>query len=528
MTEGTKTASFWGVAVIAIAVAALAAWPRNVVEPQASLVGQPLFEEFTNPLVAASLEIITFDEDQGRPAKFEVGKQSGSELWTIKSRGGYPADAFEQMQKAATALVGLKILDVQTRNAEAHDDLGVVEPNLEKLQTGDVGVGRLVAFRDEANNRLASLVIGDPVKDDPSKRYVRIPGQDPVYVVKLDESDLTSNFRSWIEDDLLRLSSIEIKKVSIDDYLSTPGATQMTRTRSYSAQVEKTITDWTIQSLLEYDPNDELIEPTVVELTEEDRPNREKLDLLANALDDLTIVDVIRKPEGLRIDVNNNADLRGNRNAMASLGQRGFFPQENTDGSVDIYSANGELLVTLEDGVQYKLRFGNIAGISPTESESEEVETGVNRYLLVTTQVDESQFPVPAMRPIPNSVEELKATLAKENPSENTEEKAADPDQELTEEEWQERLEAEQEIITKENRRMMDERKNLLADAKRRADELNQRFTDWYYVIPEETYSMLRIKRDQILANPKGTGPVPPLAPSAPGSGLPPLQLPQF
>ena len=188
---------------------------------------------------------------------------------------------------------------------------------------------------------------------------------------------------------------------------------------------------------------------------------------------------------------------------------------------MDIYSANGELLVTLEDGVQYKLRFGNIAGISPTESESEEVETGVNRYLLVTTQVDESQFPVPAMRPIPNSVEELKATLAKENSSENTEEKAADPDQELTEEEWQERLEAEQEIITKENRRMMDERKNLLAEAKRRADELNQRFTDWYYVIPEETYSMLRIKRDQILANANGAGPVPPLR-TAPQSGLPP------
>ena len=38
------------------------------------------------------------------------------------------------MQKVATALVGLKILDVQTRNAEAHDDLGVVEPNLENFK----------------------------------------------------------------------------------------------------------------------------------------------------------------------------------------------------------------------------------------------------------------------------------------------------------------------------------------------------------------------------------------------------------
>ena len=38
---------------------------------------------------------------------------------------------------------------------------------------------------------------------------------------------------------------------------------------------------------------------------------------------------------------------------MASLGQRGFFPQENTDGCGHLL-ANGEL-PTLEDGVQYKL-----------------------------------------------------------------------------------------------------------------------------------------------------------------------------
>ena len=532
MSEGTKTASFWGVAAVAVAIAAFTAWPRSVVEPQSSLIGQSLFEEFTDPMVAASLEIITFDEEQGRQAKFEVGRQSGSELWTIKSRGGYPADAFEQMQKAATSLVGLKILDVQTRNAEDHDDLGVIEPNLEKLQTGDVGVGRLVSFKDESNNRLASLVIGDRVKDDPSKRYVRIPGQDPVYVVTLDESDLTSNFRSWIEDDLLLLSSIEIKTVEIDDYLSNVGSTRITRTRNYTAEVEKTVTDWNIKRLLEYDPNDELIEPTSVQLTAADQANRSKLDQMANALDDLRIVDVVRKPEGLEVDVDNNMSLKGNNSALASLGQRGFYPQENTNGSVEIYSANGELHVTLEGGVRYNLRFGNIAGISPTEQDSDQVETGVNRYLLVTTEVDPTQFPPPSIRPIPNTVEELKKNLAEKTSDDTSDKESTDGDTELTDEEWQERLEAEQEIITKENRRLMDDRKNQLAEAERRASELNQRFSDWYYVISEETYSMLRIKRDQLLESDASQTPASglfnPNNPSNSGSGLPPLQLPQF
>lgn len=583
MSEGTKTACFWGVATVALVVAAVAAWPRKVTEPQATLVGQPLFEEFTDPLAAASLEIITFDEDQGRPAKFEVGKQGDTELWTIKSRGGYPADALEQMRNAATALVGLKILDVQTRNAEDHDDLGVIEPNLEKLQSGDVGIGRLVTFRDASNNRLASIVIGDADKDDPQKRYVRIPGQDPVYVVKLDESHLTSDFRRWIEDDLLRLSSIEIETIEIQDYLSTPGNTRMVRARNYSAEIDKEGSEWTLRRLRDYDPNDEFIEPTEVEVGAQDQLNREKLDLLANALDDLKIVDVVRKPEGMNADLKNNRELASDKNALASLGQRGFYPQLKTDGGVEIYSANGELHITLSDGVKYVMRFGNIAGLSPSEETSENgnqdevVETGVNRYLLVTTEVDESKFPIPEMKPIPNTVEELKEMLGvgkqpqeeaaaeaatdddqPEAAADSTAESTAEPndsaeeddsaapsesaagseqpaaeasppaeasaDDELTEEEWQERLEAEQEIITKENRRIMDERKDRLATAERRAKELNARFADWYYVIPEETYSQLRIKRDELLSGDSAASSQ--TAPGPADGALPQLQLP--
>lgn len=555
MSEGTKTASFCVAAVAALAIAAVAAWPRRVSEPQASLVGQPLFEEFTDPLSAASLEIITFNEEEGRPAKFEVGKQGDSELWTIKSHGGYPADALDQMRDAATALVGLKILDVQTRNAEDHDDLGVVEPNLEKLRSGDVGIGRLVTFRDASNNRLASIVVGDTVKDDPEKRYVRIPGQDPVYVVKLDESHLTSNFRRWIEEDLLRLSSIEIGSVEIQDYLAAPGQTRFVRARNYTALIKKDGTQWKLQKLLEYDPNDEFIEPTVVEIDDTDGLNAAKLEAMANALDDLKIVDVVRKPEGMDADFTNNRNLASDKNALASLGQRGFFPQLSTDGGVEIYSANGELHVTLNDGVRYILRFGNIAGLARSdEGEGEQqdaafTETGVNRYLLVTTEVDESMFPIPEMRSIPNTVDELKQMLGVEATAEgedpatkdpatdepasdepaadesaadesatesevegdseqsddassvdgNNSEEASGAQDRLTDEEWQERLEAEQEKITKENRRIMDERKDKLATARERVRELNSRFADWYYVIPEETYTQLRVKRDELL-----------------------------
>src|SRR5690606_15088662 len=123
------------------------------------------------------------------------------------SNKGYPADAVDHMKEAANSLVDLKVLDIQSENPEDHEGLGVAEPKLEALKPGDEGVGRLVTLRDESQKTLASLIIGQRLKDDPAKVYVRKPGQDPVYVVKLDDTPLTTRFQDWIEEDLLKLSS---------------------------------------------------------------------------------------------------------------------------------------------------------------------------------------------------------------------------------------------------------------------------------------------------------------------------------
>ena len=69
----------------------------------------------------------------------------------------------------------------------------------------------------------------------------------------------------------------------------------------------------------------------------------------------------------------------------------------------------GELDVTLNTGVKYVLRFGNISGVEDTSTGS---DTGVNRYLLVTTKIDETQFPAPELQTVPKTVDEMKAKLA--------------------------------------------------------------------------------------------------------------------
>ena len=416
MNEGTKTGIFWCVAVVMLAIAAFVAWPTSTKQIDSEqLAGTLLFPKLTDPSVATSMKIVTFDETQGQLDTFEVRKDRETGAWTIPSRGGYPADAVDQMKDAANSLVGLKILDMQTSNPEDHDDLGVAEPKLEELEVGDQGVGRLVTLKDESQQTLAALIIGDATKDD--MIYVRKPGQDPVYVVKLDEAPLTTKFQAWIEDDLLKLSSIDIEDMEIKDYSAAinPGG-QISLTREYDARVEMDGSEWKLDRLLEYDSSSPVAPPTPVNVAEDQKLNTTKFNDIKNALDDLKIADVKRKPDGMSATLRANQDLLTDKEAVGSLAQRGFYPiQRGSD--YEILSANGELSVGLKNGVQYILRFGNISGLtSDADQGDQEAESagGVNRYLLVTTQVDQSKFPAPDLKEKPETVEELKQLLAAE------------------------------------------------------------------------------------------------------------------
>ncbi|HBJ36970.1 MAG TPA: hypothetical protein DDZ51_19870 [Planctomycetaceae bacterium] len=578
-----------------------------------------------------------FDEAQGELQRFEVSKDEATGVWSLPSRNNYPADAAEQMQAAANSLVGVKVLDIQTENAEDHASLGVVEPKADALDVGDEGVGLLVSFKGDKNATLANLIVGNPVAGSNEKRYVRKPGENPVYVVNFDSKVFSTTFSDWIEKDLLQLSSIDISRVDMQVYdsaLTSAGSLSMNRTYDASLEVEAG-SDWKLLSLVKYDQEQQ---PQPVTLAEGEKLATAKLNELKNALDELKIADVASKPKGMSENLKADKDLVSDNEAIRSLAVRGFFPV-NTG---EILSANGEMSVTLNDGVQYVLRFGNVEGIASDrdpegDQDPEEPVGGANRYLLVTAQVDESMFPPPALKSIPKTIEELDAMNqpepadapaaaepsapaapasptdpptpvspaepapeapkpetpaepaaaeqpkvetpadppaptsesattepaapvadaaaddacaddepeakepAEQEPAEDAPAKPADPPAEPvvtqpaaptpqptveeTAEEKQERLEAEQEKITKENQRMLDERKDRVDAARRRVRELNSRFAEWYYVIPESTYRKLRISSDDLIEKPASAEATAPeqVDPASAGPGL---QLP--
>lgn len=405
MKEPQKTGIFAAIAIVAL-VAALLSQPRvSTVDTSGAkaMVGKELFPEFTDPLTAASLSLVKFDETLGTLSDFEVRKDTQSGLWTIPSHAGYPADATTQMRDAATLFVGMKVLGLASESREDHVLYGVVEPDVNRLKVGDQGVGLLVRIKDGKDKDLASLIVGKEIANQPGRRFVRIPTQDATYDVQINATPLTTEFGKWIEKDLLKLSSFDIAELGIRDYaIATGDGRQVALNKVYDADVafDSNTSKWNVKNWVTYNN----LQPVPQEVPAGMAANDSRLNEVKNALDQLEIVDVDRKPSGLSADLKADRDILENRSPdLLSLRDRGFLPVEIPGRGVEILSTSGELLVALNDGVQYVLRFGNLTGNQTGENGGQ-----LTRAMMVVAKLDESRFPPPELQPLPETIEDLK------------------------------------------------------------------------------------------------------------------------
>jgi hypothetical protein len=318
------------------------------------------------------------------------------------------------MSDAANLFVGMKTIDVASEKREDQELFGVIEPDKKNAEKGGKGVGMLVQLRDSKGDMLADLIIGK--ETDNKQRFVRVPSEDVIYVAEIDTVPLSTEFKQWIEADLLKLSSNDVETIGIRDYQLIQVNQGLALNKNYDADLTFSTGNgqWQATKITNYalDP------PADREVGPDEQLNTIKLNEMKSALDNLRIADVAKKPAGLAGDLKGDKSLLANQESLASLNRRGFFPNPNQQGgdTVDFYSKSGELVVTLKDGVQYVLRFGNgTAEIGSTETKEADAATqseesvSFNRYLLVTTRVEEAKFPAPDLEKVPESVEELKA-----------------------------------------------------------------------------------------------------------------------
>jgi hypothetical protein len=368
MNELKRTILFCATAVV-LATAAVLVDPGAATPNIFSDQGELFYPDFTDPQAPKAIEVIDYDADTAtaRPLKVEFRDNK----WVIPSHHSYPADAETRLAKTAAALMELRKDTIVSDNVDDHAEFGVIDP-LDQNATSLVGRGKRVTLRDAEGKVLADFVVGKKLEEKPSERYLRVPGQRRSYAVKTD-ADVSAAFHDWIETDLLKLASGDVRKVLINRY--SINERMGTLDNQETLTLTKTNDKWSLSG--------------------GGTPAQSKLDELTGALEKLRIVDVQPKPEGLSQDLKTTQGIQLTLESYNSLRGHGFFVNRFNG---QLLSNEGEITVETANGLQYTLRFGEIAGgdsSSPRETGGEDSagdkasEEGERRYVFIT--VDYSQ-----------------------------------------------------------------------------------------------------------------------------------------
>jgi len=511
--ETTKTAVFVIVALLLTGAAFLRTPDKNWQDSAFSDEGKPFFPDFKDPFACVDLQVVDYEPSTATASEFQVKFKDGK--WVIPSHYDYPADAKDRLAKTASGVMDLTKDIFKSNQVDDQEAMGVVDP-LDSKVTSLKGRGKRVTLRDASEKVLADFIIGkEAAKDSPGDRsnlrYVRVPGQKPIYAVNV-KADLSTKFADWIETNLLKVDSSRIRKVTFDHRKIDPDKGEFIPGEVLSIERKDSSGPWQMEGV-----------PEGKEL------DTEKLAALATALSDLKIVGVRPKPEGLSQDLKvAGGDVKPTtREALKSLVTKGFYPTAK-----GLFSNQGDVIVKTDEGVVYTLRYGEIviaSGLDLTagsddaaakdetgkekgkskakDAEKKDKPAGAteNRYLFVTVSFDPSLIPPPAPPEVPKGPYTIPDDPFQKGPD--------DP----------KRIAEEKEAKEKADREKADQDKKI-ADGEKRAKELTDRFAGWYYVTPGDSFKSISLARTDLIRD-KGAKPAEtpsfPGMPTLPGSPHP-------
>ena len=403
-----KTTILFGVTAAVLAAAAMVIDPGAATPDVFSDQGEAFYPDFTDPQAPKAIEVVDYDEATAtaRPLKVEFAEGT----WRVPSHFNYPADAEDRLANTAAALMELRKDAIVSDRVEEHGDYGVIDPFAEGELSLE-GRGQRVTLKDENDATLADFIVGRKVDGKPNRSYMRVPTQKRVYEVET-SADVSARFEDWIETDLLKTSAGDIRRVLVNRYSINE---RMGRLENQERLVlTKKDDKWTMSG--------------------GGSPDTSKMNDLTGALDSLKIVDVQPKPRNLTEVLKGTAGIAITQQSQVSLRQKGFFVTRR-----GLLANEGEIIVDSKNGLQYTLRFGEIASSGPSadsaDGSSEEDGEGERRYLFITVDYSE-------------------ARAKQYNDGE-------EPD----------------------------------AAGQELADELRNRFADWYYVISGADFNKLRPRR---------------------------------
>jgi hypothetical protein len=537
MKENSKSIIFIAVAAASVALA-LSSIPQKI-DPasKGNRMGQALFETF-DPRQATGIEIVEIDEENLEAKSLEVAQTEKG--WWIRrpQKADYPANANNQVKDVSTILLDLRILDTASEGAGEHAKYGVLDPS--SANPGDLGVGRSIALKNRSGSNLAQLIIGNEVEGLSGTRYVRKPDESTVFTAEMrNANNVSTKFVDWVEKDFLDLDKWNIKRVTLDNYEVNLAKGQLNRKdKPYVLDYENS--EWKLSGST---------------LSDKEELNKDKLDALKDAFDDLEIIDVESKPEILVANLKqgneffSNLKDKKNQAVVQSLQQKGFYTVavQNPQGQQvpKVVSNKGEILVGMKDGVEYVLRFGDIYR-GPEEDEN---STGDSRYIYAFARVNPSLLDPLSLEPVPSpitasevstkpdqnsssekgvkgdkgdkGIESKAPNISPPGPPPNFVPTSSPPSSTpppppaavkskpviptvvdgnkslVTNDFTKKKAERDAEIarINASNANKQREYNDKVAKAQKRADELNENLAGWYYVISNEVFEKIRLER---------------------------------
>ena len=473
--------------------------------------GTPFFPDFKDPLACTDLEVVEFEPSTATASRFRV--MFKDKKWVIPSHYNYPADAKDRLSKTAAAVMDLTRDTIRSNRSEDQEAMGVIDPLDAKVMTLQ-GRGKRITLRDPSEKVLADIIIGNEIKGTERKegtgqRYVRLPDQKRTYGVNI-KAEPSTRFADWIETNLLKVEAAKVRRVVFDNYKigedpDRPGSGTLTLLRGEKSTINRkdSSAPWTMDGI----PEGQAL-------------NEDKLRSMVDAVADLKIVGVRPRPSGLKNL--NQEDLKLTTLVLASLQNKGFFLAKQ-----GLFSDQGDVLVSTDEGVVYTLRYGGpvfAEGDELTRGDADDVEkkddgakkdtskkpagTQESRFLMVTVSFDPTVIPKPeSMEPKPVTkpagLVDLPANVLGPDPK--------DP-----------KYLADQKAAEEKIARDKTDYEKKIADGKKRVEELADRFGSWYYVTPGDSFRSINLDRTQLIEPKKPPGG----APSSPAGdfsrGMPP------
>lgn len=558
MKDNIRTLWFAGIAVVSVALAWFVTAGTKPAEAEAyAKVGTEFYPEFKDPTLARSLEITGYDTLSGQTQKFVLEYDRGR--WRIPSHHGYPADAKDHLEKAAASLIGITRAAVAGRLANAHKRFGVIEPpDSTDTDSADAepleGIGQRIVLKDEDGNILADYILGKRVADQNNVYFVRLPNENETYHAEID-LDVSTKFGDWVEKDLLKLNrdallSIEYSSIEelrqVESSKGRPLVVPVKNTTLVHRPDTSPGTKWEVDDLD----------------AEKEEVNTTGVSTIQTALDSLELNGVRQKLKGLtpRLTVDEKLFPKDKNPAdyfltlRKELASRGFMMappiEDKSEAEFVLFGQGGELIAKTNEGLVYHLLLGSeFLGTAQdievgktevadakgddvadpdTHEETRKPKQTLNRFLFIRVEFDESLLgKAPEEPKEPQKPEGLKDEAPPAEGPKDDAKKEKTPE-ELKQEQLRRDYEG-QLALYKSQKAVYEEDKKEFEDkrkaGKAKETELNNRFGEWYYVIPATSYDNLNFTRADIV---QAKSAKPPMDSESPLTGNKPSALDDF